>query len=121
MGLIERYPISHHFIVHNILTEFLLKSNSGRTGALFPTAHRMGRERGMRMDQEKKMLMQKYDHVWQRVRPDVDPFAVLAEREVSAAVPREKAGEEWILEKIAHEESDRAYYLTLARRGAKTK
>jgi len=71
----------------------------------------------MTMDQEKMMLMQKYDHVWRRVRGDADPYAVPVEKELPAAAAVGKTWEEWLLEKIAHEESDRAYYLTLARRG----
>ncbi len=69
------------------------------------------------MDQEKMMLLQKYDHVWQRVTPDADPYAVLTEMEMPAMARKEKTGEEWLLEKIADEWKDRAYYLTLARRG----
>ena len=60
------------------------------------------------MDQEKMMLLQKYDHVWQRVMPGADPFAV--------PVERENAGEK-LFEKIAGELKDREYYLALARRG----
>ena len=77
----------------------------------------MGQERGMTMDQEKMMLLKKYDHVWQRVMPDADPYAVLAEQETPVTACKEKAGEEWLLEKIEAEWKARAYYLTLARRG----
>lgn len=78
----------------------------------------MGQERGMTMDQEKMMLLKKYDHVWQRVMPDADPYAVPAEERPSLGERKgETPAKERIEQKIAAELADRDYYLTLARRG----
>lgn len=66
------------------------------------------------MEQNKAMQLKKYDHVWLRVTPDVDPYAVPAEKNAEV---RAAAGQEQFLEKMARELSDREYYLTLARRG----
>lgn len=68
------------------------------------------------MDGEKMMLLQKYDRVWQRVTPDVDPYAVPAGK-TAAMQQNDRTREEWIGKKIAAEIADRDYYLTLARRG----
>ena len=69
------------------------------------------------MDGEKIMLLKKYDHVWQRVTPDVDPYAVPAEKNTAAMQQGEKRSEDRIVQKIAAELADRDYYLTLAHRG----
>ncbi len=69
------------------------------------------------MDQEKALLLKKYDHVWQRVTPDVDPYAVPAEKGKRQGEMKVKGGEERFLDRIASELYCRDSYLTLARRG----
>lgn len=70
------------------------------------------------MDENRAMQLKKYDHVWLRVTPDVDPYAVPAGRAESPAAVKKGSGAERLLEKMAQEAAARDCYLSLAKGGS---